>query len=150
MGGTDSADQYFQYYNHAHLSVKWWKRVFFHILKVCMTNASVVYGSIPGNAQLSSLKFRLAVIDGLLENWNHDQSRHGRRASREDLPTRLTETGHFPGRVPNNSFLDCIVCSDRSERGHKQKQTTTCCVKCDRPMCAVPCFGNYHTKLHYK
>ena len=36
MGGTDLADQCFQYYNHTHRSLKWWKRVFFSI---CLMSA---------------------------------------------------------------------------------------------------------------
>ena len=35
MGGTDLADQCFQYYNHTHRSLKWWKRVF----SVCLMYA---------------------------------------------------------------------------------------------------------------
>ena len=145
MGGTDLADQLFQYYNQGHRSVKWWKRVFFHLLEVCMVNAHIVYASIPDNVKLTSLKFRQAVIRGLLEGWDRDQTRRGRRSTRKNLPARLTDRGHFPGRAAG--YPDCIVCSDRSKKGGR-KQTQICCTKCDRPMCAVPYFARYHTNLH--
>ncbi len=95
MGGTDLADQFFQYYSHTHRSVKWWKRVFFHMLEVCLVNASTIYDSIPTNSSLTKLKFRQAVIQGLLEGWDRDHTRRGRRSSREDLPGRLTKRGHL-------------------------------------------------------
>ena len=146
MGGTDLADQFFQYYNHGHRSVKWWKQVFFHLLKVCIVNAHIVYASIPDNVKLTPLKFRQAVIRGLLEGWDCDQARRGRRSSRENLPAQLTQRGHFPGRAAG--YPDCIVCSDHSKKGGR-KQTKICCTKCDRPMCAVSCFARYHTNLHW-
>ena len=120
MGGTDLGDQYFQYYNHIHRSVKWWKRVFFHLLEVCITNSYVLFHNIPGNAKITSLKFRQAIVQGLLETWERDQGRHGRRSVRDDLPSRLTERGHYLGRVQVNSYPDCIVCSDRSKKGKRK------------------------------
>ena len=39
MGGTDLADQCFQYYSHIHRNLKWWKRVCFHLRNICTVDA---------------------------------------------------------------------------------------------------------------
>ena len=45
MGGVDIADQLVTYYGFSHCCRKWWKRVFFHLLEVCMVNAYIMYCS---------------------------------------------------------------------------------------------------------
>ena len=146
MGGVDKADQYYQYYKHPHRSGKWWKRILFHLLDVCITNAYVVYKEAHPDTKKDTLDFRLDIIDGLLKDWPMNQSRRGRRSSRE-RPDRLTGQLHIPGRAQGRP--DCVVCSDRS-RDHGRRQTNTNCVQCDVALCAVPCFGVYHTQLNYR
>ena len=65
MGGSDLAAQLCQYYTHHHRSLKWWKRVFVNILDICLLNANVVHNSIRSNDRVSSLDFRVKVIEGL-------------------------------------------------------------------------------------
>ena len=43
MGGVDLSDQLVTYYNFAHRTVKWWRRVFFHLLETSIVNAYVMY-----------------------------------------------------------------------------------------------------------
>ena len=76
-----------------------------------MMNAFIVFNSIPSNSKMTSLKFRQAVIQGLLHCWDRDQTRTciGQRSIRQDLPSRLTERGHFPGRVSGASNPDLIL-----------------------------------------
>ena len=130
------ADQYFQYYGHTHCCVKWWKRVFYHLLEVCLVNAFIVHNSVTDNTALSSLKFCQAVIEGLLQGWQRDQSRRGQRSSRPDLPARITERGHVPSKTENERKPDCVVCSDRAQPGGR-KQTSIMCNKCDKAVCCT-------------
>ena len=39
------ADQMVVYYGFAHHSIKWWKRVFFHILDTCIVNTHILYNA---------------------------------------------------------------------------------------------------------
>ncbi|XP_041480389.1 piggyBac transposable element-derived protein 4-like [Lytechinus variegatus] len=148
MGGVDKADQFFQYYIHAHRTVKWWKKVFFHIIEMSLHNAYIIHHACNPDSKLDSLGFRLKVIHGLLENWPRNRTHMRRRAQGPDQPERLTGR-HFPKKVEGDSRPDCIVCSNRSVRGGR-KQTRDMCRDCDRPMCAVPCFERYHTLLNYR
>ncbi len=43
MGGVDMSDQYVLYYEYAHRNNKWWKRVFFHLLDLCIVNSHILY-----------------------------------------------------------------------------------------------------------
>lgn len=40
-----SADQMVLYYGFAHRSIKWWKRVFFHLLDTAIVNAHILYNA---------------------------------------------------------------------------------------------------------
>ena len=42
MGGVDKSDQFLSYYGFDHRSVKWWKRVAFHLLDLSIVNAYIV------------------------------------------------------------------------------------------------------------
>ena len=64
-------------------------------------------------------------------------------------PARLSER-HFPGKLTDTAHAkpwqtNCIVSSGKKGRG---RRTTTYNYKqCDVPMCVVPCFELYHTKI---
>ena len=130
---------------------------------------SIVYSHVQNNAHakvLSSLEFRLKVIDGLLQRY----ARNGGAQMEEPGPAnpppppvqqnlhremgfmvldnmRLTGR-HFLEMIPGNAKPDCIVCSDRATK--HRKQTTLRCKQCLKAMCAAPCFERYHTLKDYK
>ena len=62
--------------------------------------------------------------------------------------SRLTER-HFLGRTVGEtgkfSQPDCAVCSRK--KGRARKTTSYMCKQCALPMCPVPCFELYHTKV---
>ena len=62
------------YYGFAHKSVKWWKRVFFHVLDLSLVNAHILYQA-SGN-KLTQLEFRQAVAKSLLEGFERQQGHH--------------------------------------------------------------------------
>ena len=41
MGGVDTADQYYVYYAVGCKGLKWWRRVFYHLLEMAIINAYV-------------------------------------------------------------------------------------------------------------
>jgi hypothetical protein len=43
MGGVDRSDQLFIYHGFSHRCVKWWKRVFFHLLDLSLVNSHILY-----------------------------------------------------------------------------------------------------------
>ena len=62
-----TGDQMVLYYGFAHKSVKWWKRVFFHVLDLSLVNAHILYQAC-GN-KISQLEFRQSVAKSLLEGY---------------------------------------------------------------------------------
>ncbi len=43
MGGVDKSDQLLSYYGFSHRTVKWWRRVFFHLFDMAIVNAYILY-----------------------------------------------------------------------------------------------------------
>ena len=103
-----SADQMVLYYGFAHRSVKWWKRVFFHILDTAIVNAHILYNACT-DSKLMQLEFRRALAEGLLNGYEAAKAR--RQAQDDHLPLRLKERP-FLEPVPDGSRPDCHVCSD--------------------------------------
>eukprot|EP00731_Ephydatia_muelleri_P013981 Em0007g1291a len=99
MGGVDQIDQLLMYYGCSHRQVKWWKRVFFHLLGLSIVNASVLY-NIVNTKQLTQLEFRVEVANGLPEGYTRRQPRHFTVS--QELPLRLTERP-FPEKVDTDT-----------------------------------------------
>ena len=84
-----------------------------------------------------------AVATGLLEGLSHPRSQY--TASTPELPIRLTKRA-FPERIPDNSRVDCKVCSDRVAK--KRHQTSFRCKLCHTPLCLYPCLECCHAVKH--
>lgn len=136
-------DQMVMYYGYAHRSVKWWKRVFFHLLDVSIVNAHIMYNEV-SSKKMTQLDFRIAVAKGLTEG---QERSFRRRSTQSSEHLRLTERA-FPELMPGDARPDCRVCSDRAT-GHRH-QTSYRCKLCKTPLCLFPCFERYHTLVHYK
>ena len=55
------------YYGFAQWTVKWWKRVFFHLLDLSIVNAHILYNATAD--KMTQLEFRIAVAKGLLQDF---------------------------------------------------------------------------------
>ena len=131
------------YYGFSHRSVKWWKRVFFHLVDVCVVNAHILY-NIATHSSMTQLEFRIAVAQGLLEGYERLRPRHHEPAP--EIPLRLTERA-FPEPIPGGKRADCKVCSNRA--AGQRHQSMYRCKLCHTPLCIYPCFEKYHTLKDY-
>ena len=109
------------YYGFAHWSIKWWKRVFFHLLDMAIVNAHILYNA-SSEVKLTQLEIRRAVAEGLLDGYEGTKLR--RRSQDPSLPLRLKERP-FPEPVPDGGRPDCKVCSNRA--AGQRHQTKYCC-----------------------
>ena len=132
------------YYGFAHRSMKWWKRVFFHLLDVSLVNSHILYKAAT-SSRITQLDFRLAVAKGLISGFSREHHRHHSPAPQ--LPTRLTERP-FIEPIPEGKRYDCKVCSDRG--AGQRHQTGYRCKVCHASLCLIPCFERYHTLKNYK
>ena len=155
MGGVDKSDQLLSYYGFSHRTVKWWRRAFFHLIDLAVVNAYILYCDAPHSGRrFTHEQFRIELAKGLLMsvavNTVEDMPRATGPAARSlPPPARLSER-HFPGKLTDTASgkqrqTNCIVCSGKKGRG--RRTTTYTCKQCDLPMCVVPCFELYHTKI---
>ena len=99
----------------------WYYTIYHHLREVAMVNAHIIYSKQAANP-VSGRIFREQVKNRLLEAFERKATRRGRPSALE-LPARLTER-HFVGQYWDLKYKpDCVVCSSRTERGFKRKQT---------------------------
>ena len=154
MGGVDKCDQLLSYYGYSHRALKWWRRAFFHLFDLAIVNAYILYTQSTQVKKLNHEHFRVELAkELLLKAGTADPPVPLRAPVCTALPpqSRLTER-HFLGRVPpcttgRQSQPLCVVGSGKKGRG--KKTTTYLCKQCNQPMCIIPCFELYHTKVDY-
>ena len=149
MGGVDIMDQKLTTYTFPHKSCKWYYTLFHRAVEIALVNGYILYVKKRNDENglvLTPKKIREEVIDGLMENYNHQPSR-ARTPHGDNKPSRLTER-HFAEKLPDGKHRDCSVCSDRAKR---RKQTSYCCSSCDNvPLCVESHFKFYHTRKDYR
>ena len=104
--------------------MKWWKRVFFHLIDLSIVNAWILY-NIAAEKQMTHLDFWLAIAKELLEE--HTPQPEKRYCVNQELPLRLTErpfSERIPKTTPSSGRLKCEVCR---ARGKKKLQTQVQC-----------------------
>ena len=150
MGGVDKGDQLMSYYGFIHRTVKWWRRAFFHLFENAIVNAYILYrlSTQPGR-MLDHKQFRIELAKQLLGDADGHTNPPSRRLNALPPVARLTERP-FIEKVPpctsgRTSQPVCVVCSNK--RGRGKKTTTYQCKQCKLPMCVIPCFELYHTKV---
>ena len=92
------------------------EKSFFHMLNICIVNATVMCTSIAGNKNVSNLDFHIALrsqpkskpcTHGL---WERNATRNLRCHTALELTSGQQD---YPGKNPNGKKRDCIVCSNQ-------------------------------------
>ena len=131
MGGADLADQMLKYYHMERRTIKWYKKLYFHLVDNAVHNAFVVYKQ---NTQpdITALKFRIDLIDQLLNSAGPDPTCRGGtkgrpRPSGTDLQ-RLNSVNHYPSLNPVSNvtgmvkFRSCRVCNKTNKRAESSNR----------------------------
>lgn len=162
MGGVDLSDQIGQYYSCLRKSTKWYKKLFFHLLNVCVINAYILckkYAPDTGH-KMEHHAFRVSLCEALLheaEEAPRPMTERGRKCVGEK-PSRLTGR-HFPDYIPakpgakrQRPLRDCVGCNPKKSKRptHKRKQTSFWCPDCSVALCVPNCFQVYHTVQQYR
>jgi hypothetical protein len=157
MGGVDRTDQMVANSKIQVRSMKWWKKVFFHLLSLTVLNAYLKYKSTVRNPMPCRV-FRRVLVTQLVQRSEQGlpQTLLPGRPKSEQLE-RLTGR-HFPKKVEGNRGRTCAVCNPamrdildavgqkRKRPGHESRYM---CGQCNVVLCVVPCFELYHTKQDY-
>ena len=149
MQGVDRSDQLLWYKLSTHRQMKWWKKLFMYMLEVSVVNACIIFKKLHKTRTVSSTKFRLAVVNGLLENYARPPSTFARPPS--NPPSRLLER-HFlavntqmtPAGRPTRPDCEAALTVLRNATRLRPSVSSVEC------RCAVPCFKRYHTMVDYK
>ena len=148
MGGVDLVDQVTQAYPSMRKTIKWYKKLFLHMMDITLYNSLVIFKVLNPGKKMSYLDYRLAVARALIqENYIERPIHTGGKKSSKPAVLRLKEK-HFPTRIPSTekkkyAARRCFVCKSKGIR----KEVRIMCAKCgDVPLCFQPCFEIYHTR----
>ena len=161
MGGVDVADQLMSYYHFLRRTIKWWRKLWVHMLNMIIMNAFLLNRKFGEDKKLSHFEFRTILARELLVEAN------GRELSplptnRLGIPVDRLHGRHFPEKIrkmANNRRVIpkvCVVCRKTPKdelQGlgmARQKFTSFQCNICKKAMCVADCFRIYHSVKDYK
>lgn len=133
MSGIDRADQMMSYYSSPRKTIRWYRKIFFHILDICIWNAHYIYKKTNPGSRKNLLTFREEIIKDLIKV----------QAVSTPKSDVNFQDHHFPEAVPGEKSLKrCRFCSKNNIR----RRTRYHCPLCpDSPgLCVVPCFKDWH------
>lgn len=148
MGSIDKTDMLLSSVECVRKTLKWYKKIFFHMIDLSLLNSYSVYKTATGE-NIPLAKFQLELIRQLLEKYSVLKKTTPKR-NPKDSHERLNGR-HFASNIPKTENgrtgrKRCIVCY----ANNKRTETTFMCVPCNKSLCIIPCFEDYHTKLTYK
>lgn len=162
MAGVDHADQILASYSMMRKSYKWWRKLFWYYLEICVIDALIVHNQFRTQLHLKTcnhLAFRLELVQGLINGRVYRQRAPGRKVLGE-LPIRLQNTPlHYLEYT--HSRKDCHVCNKVAkkqgksyEEGRRRCHTVCNGQGCDGvglcpPTATSNHFHDYHTKKYY-
>ena len=149
MGAVDKVDQMLEPYAVQRKGLKWYLKLFEHLLDVAVFNSFVLYKQCNVNSKLAFLDYKMLLVDNIVTKYyfGGTASAHGLLA---DCPLRLTGR-HFPSHIPasgkkSQPTRKCKVCSSAKMR----HETRYMCLDCGSvPLCVDPCFRLYHSVKFY-
>ena len=143
MGGVDRTDQLLEPFKVARKSLKWYKKLAFHLMQLSLLNSFLLYKKDGGRKLL--LDFQRNVIASLLFEENTPD------IPQEESIVRLTER-HFMAPIPPTENKEkpqkkCRICTKRKIRKESRYHCPSCPSK--PGLCYYPCFEIYHTQYQF-
>ncbi|UYV79753.1 hypothetical protein LAZ67_18000564, partial [Cordylochernes scorpioides] len=150
--GVDRSDQLLPYYSFQRRTMKWWKRLFFHIFGLTIVNSHIIYNKLNPTSKLSLRDYHLVIMEKLVEEAGVEIT--DQQLGSSSSKARLLER-HFITRIkeenkPNvNIQRKCKVCAEKGKSAigkRIRKDTAYMCKTCLVPLCINDCFEAFHTK----
>ncbi|UYV68477.1 PGBD5 [Cordylochernes scorpioides] len=154
-GGVSRSDQIMAYYSFTRKTLKWWKKLFFHLFGLCFVNGNLIYNKANPASRMNLKEFYMAVGESLLkeaiEGLVDARVDSGDKVEIERLLGR-----HFPqkiiikeGSVVWRNCKVCLDCSRHQTGKAARKETHFECKQCSVSLCIGDCFEKYHTQSEY-
>ena len=67
--GVDLSNQLISYYELNRKTIKWWKRIFFHLLDIAIVNSFIIYKKYL-NANITQKQYRIEIIKTIIKKYN--------------------------------------------------------------------------------
>jgi len=135
-GGVDTVDQMHENYSIGRKSMKWWPRLVWWCIDLCIHNAYILHCMNSINP-MTNLQFREHLMHQLLEKYGQPCRDRGRKRQRSQ---DSNENQHWPIHVSKKSR--CWYCNHKK---NIRTDTHIKCKVCDKYLCVDPCFELYHT-----
>ena len=160
MGGVDLGDQMMSYYSFLRRSIKWWRKLFIHMLNMVMLNAFLLQKKYATNP-LQHEEFREEIVKMLMREGiaGCALSLPAQVSSRHVDIARLSER-HFPSFIPKKPGAvrakptrPCFMCTQVKDLWGvriRPKWSSYWCADCRKVLCIDFCFMTYHTEEDYK
>lgn len=134
-------------------TVKWYKKLAFHFFDMMLYNAYILYKLSKNEKKLQFRAYRLAVIRQIVEKFGLHRKRRTTTKKALDADSRLVDR-HFPSVIPpgdngKKKQKKCSVHQKSVNNPTIRRETIYECVKCNIPLCVVPCFEIYHTQKNF-
>ena len=153
MNGVDISDQYTATYPFTRKTIKWWRKVFFWLIDLSVTNSYALYREMEQD-RIPHIAYRRSIVEALATRYLSSappRPRVGRprkRSHPDRDPERLNGHLHLLGKRQQR---DCVVCSRQSASGNRHRSIYYCKTCPDNPsLCPDRCFERYHTLRNYK
>lgn len=144
-----------QYESFRRRTLKWWKKVIFHVVGLVCLNAYLVYKLHTGK-KLEQRESQRQLVSELVTAAGILPRKKVGRPCKQQQENLLRMTGrHFPSKVQQkgkkkNPARKCVVCNVPRKGSRKRVESTYECMQCNVDLCVVPCFRLYHTYVEYK
>ena len=155
MNGVDRADQLLSYYSLDKKSRKWWKKVFWRLLELCITNVHQIRKFTDNKAVHKELRIQLAhclcqPLLGMRLGGNPRSSLPGPGRPSADLQ-RLKGKHFASGAKKGGKRGRCKVCGSKKTHAGKRRDTKTSnkCMQCDVFLCKEYASRTTTQKLDY-
>ncbi|XP_052738468.1 piggyBac transposable element-derived protein 4-like [Bicyclus anynana] len=147
MSGVDLQDQMLAYYPVQRKTLRWYKKLFVHMLQMSLTNALHLYNTFSANDKLNLYDFRMKILEKLLPDPNDVNRRNVLKVKHELTKIEKTRTRvKTVGRVTKQTIevvrKECKGCKSQK----KNVQTIYECKQCEgSPGFCTKCFCLAHS-----
>nr|XP_053613419.1 piggyBac transposable element-derived protein 4-like [Plodia interpunctella] len=150
MGSVDRTDMMISSLTIMRKTVKWHKKLGFHIFDMHLLNSFFIYNAM-SMTKLDLAQFQLNVIRQLISKHKPAADvltiipQTSQRQSLDSNPLRLLTAAavkHMPKLIPDRKCQRCKVCTKNKIRS----QTRYYCAECNVYLCVDPCCTVYHEK----
>jgi len=140
MGGVDLGDQKVRIYDLDRKNTKWWKKVIFRTLTVCVVNAWIICQELR-KKKFPLLQFLVPLSESLIQG-GKSESKVQRRAEAGRPSDRLrtmakNNMGHMVSQ--GKTRRRCALCASKKI----ESRTKIVCTTCKVALC-IDCFKPYH------